>query len=58
MYEDFIFVFPKECVFFENQEKPIPKAGAFITPSSYYFKLVREKRLEIAPSKFQIVQKE
>jgi hypothetical protein len=50
---DQIFVVPKGPVFFEGESRTIPESGAFVRPSSYYFRLVRDGSLEIGNTALQ-----
>lgn len=50
---DKILVIPRGPVFFEGEPRKLPKEGALVSPSSYYFRLVRDGSLEIAKAKKQ-----
>lgn len=50
---DKIFVVPSGPTFFEGETRRIPDEGAFVRPSSYYFRLVRDGSLQIAGTEKQ-----
>jgi hypothetical protein len=50
---DKIFVVPSGPIFFEGETRRIPEEGAFVSPSSYYFRLVRDGSLQIAGTEKQ-----
>jgi len=54
---DKIFVIPTGPSFYEGQNTRIPDEGVFVSPSSYYFRLVKDGSLIIGDSSIQSSKK-